>query len=248
MRYILAVLIVVMSCAKSIYQVLNCTIRLATGSCPRNVVMSGKHYRAAFGVSMRFCIGILLFFVSLPVHGSSAVADSAEQTDSLQNCDSICVFTENLLFPQSSAVILRDFAENGAAIDSIRRFFTVTDSLNLIDIEVIGSYSPEGKAAFNEKLAEARARALGNLVREIASSVNPEVSTSHIAAGQTHDYRKLRSAKLQIAYRNTTVVSGTVFPDTAALQEKTVPEEPCDSAAAETHCTDTVRTITPPVT
>lgn len=149
---------------------------------------------------------VILLCVSFPVRGTSAPTGSAEQPDSLQNSDSVSVFTENILFPKSSAVILRDVAGNGSAIDSIQRFLSLTDSLNIIDVTVIGSHSPEGGNAFNKNLAEARARALDSLVREIIPTINPEVSISQPAAGHTGDYRRLRSAKLQVVYRKIVAV------------------------------------------
>lgn len=228
----------------STYQSLYCVIRDTICSCACKAIVSVRQALSSFAMPLWF-FAVILLSVSFPVRVVSATTGSAEQPDSLQNCDSVSVFTENILFPKSSAVILRDFAENGSAIDSIRRFFTVADSLNLIDVKVIGSHSPEGRSAFNKKLAKARARALGNLVRELAPAVNPEVSTSQ-PAGDASDYRSLRSAKLQIFYRKIVAVCEKMLPDTAVRQEKVVAKEPCDSVAAETQSVDTVSTITPP--
>lgn len=234
-------------CVKSTYQLLNCVIREAVGCGSRNVVMSGKHYHAAFVVSTRFCTGIILL-LSLPVHGASVITDYAEQTDSLHNCSNVCVFTEHLLFPKSSAIVLRDFAGNGPAIDSIRRFLSVTDTRNFLNIKITGSYSPEGKYAFNQKLAYARANALSRLVLEIDPDADPEISISHPADGQIGDYRHMRKAELHIVYRNITSDYNKQLPDTASRKEHIVPEEVCDNVATETHGTDTISSTTPPHT
>ena len=249
MRFIIAMLLVGISLfvirAKSTYQLLNCVIRGATGSGSRKAVMPSRHYRSAFVMSLHLSVGVLLS-VSLPAHSASVVTNSVIQTDTLHYCNNMCVFTKNILFPKASAVVLQDFANNGATIDSIRQFFSVTASQNLLNIKVTGSYSPEGEYAFNKNLAEARASALGRLVRDIAPGVNPETSINHPAAGQACDYRSLRSAELQIVYRNIASVGPKMCSDTTGRQETIVSKHPLDNALDEIRETDTISSTTPP--
>ncbi len=220
---------------------LNYATGLADSNGPRNVTTYGGRVNPACAISMRFCVGILLFvslFFSLPVRGASVVVGSVVPTDTLQNRDNLCVFTEKILFPKASSVIFRGFSENASAIDSIRRFLSVNDSRNLIDIRVIGSHSPEGKNTFNKKLAEARARSLRSLIREIAPGVNPELSISHPTAGQTEDYRSLRKAELQIRYRDIVSAYNKSLVDTMRRQEKAWSTDMGNDVAAEAHGTD----------
>lgn len=220
---------------------LNYATGLADSNGPRNVTMYGGRVNPACAISMRFCVGILLFvslFVSWPARGASVVVGSTVPTDTLRNRDNVCVFTEKILFPKASSVILRGFSENAYAIDSIRRFLSVNDSRNFIDIRVIGSHSPEGKNTFNKKLAEARARSLRSLIREIAPGVNPELSISHPTAGQTEDYRSLRKAELQIRYRDIVSAYNKSLVDTMRRQEKAWSTDMGNDVAAEAHGTD----------
>lgn len=215
---------------------LNYATGLADSNGPRNVTMYGGRVNPACAISMRFCVGILLFvslFVSWPARGASVVVGSTAPTDTLRNRDNVCVFTEKILFPKASSVILRGFSENAYAIDSIRRFLSVNDSRNLIDIRVIGSHSPEGKNTFNKKLAEARARSLGDLIREIAPGVNPELSIVRPAGGHTDDYHSLRKAELHIRYRDIISAHNKLLRDTVCLQGNTLPEEAGGNASAD---------------
>lgn len=203
--------------AMSACQLLDCAIGCAICSGARKAVVSVRQALSSVNMPFLFSAVILMSF-SLPLQGSPVSTVSECTTDTLYNSNDVCVFTETLLFPKASSVVLRDFAGNEAAIDSIRSFFSVTDTRNLIDIKVIGSYSPEGGYAFNKKLAEARARAFGSLVREIDHTVNPELSISHPAVGQTGNYRNLRSAELQISYRNIVSVGNMLSVDTMCRQ------------------------------
>lgn len=214
----------------------------------RKEVVSVRRALSSFAVVMPlWSCAVILLLLSLPVHGISVFTVSESKTDTLHNSNDVCVFTETLLFPKASSVVLRDFAGNGAAIDSIYRFFSVTGTRNLIGIKVIGSYSPEGKYAFNINLAKARARALGSLVREIDRAVNPELSISHPVAGQTDDYRSLRNAELQIFYRNI-VSAGNMIPlDTVHRQGGADATEVCDDVMEETCGSDTMSSPSPPI-
>lgn len=229
----------------STYQLINCANRDAICSGVRKVVVPVRQALFSFAMPLWFC-AVILLSVSLPVHGTSILIGSEGTTDTLHNSNDVCVFRETLLFPKASSAVLRDFAGNRAAIDSICRFFLVTDTRNLIDIKVIGSYSPEGKYAFNINLAKARAHALGSLVRKIDHTVNPELSISHPVVGQADDYRRLRSAELQIVYRNIASACNEPLPDAALRQEDIVPNDAYDHAAAEIHGADTIGSITPP--
>lgn len=203
-------------------------------------VWSGRHCRPVFVVPARFSVAILLL-VSLPVSGASPVVGSPDSSDTLHNCSNVRVFTRSLLFPKASDVVLHDFAGNGAAIDSIRSFLSLTDSRCFLHVKITGSYSPEGKYAFNMKLAEARARALARLVSTLAPGVNPEISTiGHSVAGQTVDYRSLRRAELQISYRNIASPCSKLLSDTAKRKKTIVPEVDFDNEACEARVGDTI--------
>lgn len=202
-------------------------------------VWSGRHCRSAFVVPARFSVGILLL-VSLPVRGATPVVASSDSSDTLHNCSNVRVFTRSLLFPKASDVVLHDFAENGEAIDSIRSFLSLTDSRWFLNVKIIGSYSPEGKYAFNKKLAEARACALARLVSTIAPGVKSEISIGQSVAGQTVDYRSLRRAELQISYRNIASPCSKLLSDTAKRKETIVPKGNFDNVACETHVVDTI--------
>lgn len=230
MRFILAILLALMSlfviCAKSIYQMLGCAI--SGGGMPRSAqcdnVRSGRHCRPVFVVPARFSVAILLL-VSLPMSGAYPVIGSPDSPDSLHNCSNVRVFTESILFPKASDVVLHDFAGNASAIDSIRSFLSLTDPRCFLNVKIIGSYSPEGKYAFNKKLAEARARALARLVSALAPGVNPEVSTiGRSAAVYSVDYRYLRRAELQISYSNIASACGKLLPDTVNRKDTIVPK------------------------
>lgn len=238
MRFTLTIILSEMSRVNFIYRLLNYVTSLADCSGSRNGTMYSGYSKQAFDVSLRICVGILLFIslsVSLPVRGASVVIGTTDQPGTLPNCDTVQVFTERILFPKASSVILRGFSGNASAIDSIRRFLSVNDSRNLIDIKVIGSHSPEGKISFNKKLAEARARSLGDLIREIAPGINPELSIIHPAAGQTGDYRSLRKAELQVSYRD--IISearNKALREPICRQENTKQEKAGDNASADT--------------
>lgn len=224
-------------------RLINCAIRDTICSGVRNAVVSVRQALFPLVMPLWFC-AVILLSVSLPVHGTPVFTGSEDTTDTVYNSNGVCVFTETLLFPKSSSAVLRDFAGNGAAIDSICRFFAVTDTRKLIDIKVTGSYSPEGKYAFNINLAEARARALGGLVRKIDHALKPELSVSHPVVGQTDDYRSLRSAELQIVYRN--IVPRNMSPhDTVRRQGAHGANGVCDNVMAETCAPDTV-SLPPP--
>lgn len=67
--------------------------------------------------------------------------------DTLQS-DSIFLFKEKILFRHASSVLDRDFAGNSDRLVSIRTFLTDTCGKNILNVSVIGSYSPEGTATF----------------------------------------------------------------------------------------------------
>lgn len=67
-------------------------------------------------------------------------------------------------------------------------------------MKVIGSYSPEGKYAFNTKLAKARASAMADIVKGLNPSLNPVTSIKHPVRGK--DFKQQRFAELQVVYQN----------------------------------------------
>lgn len=116
--------------------------------------------------------------------------------------DSVCTFTEKILFPRASAVVSRDFAGNRSRIDSICSFLSQVDIRDFLSVKVIGSYSPEGQYAFNTKLAQARALALADVVKGLDAAVTPVTSITHPAREGVQAYRRQRFAELQVVYRN----------------------------------------------
>lgn len=117
--------------------------------------------------------------------------------------DTVCTFTEKVLFLKASAVVSNDFDENRIRVDSIRSFFSNAGVRNLLSVKITGSHSPEGKYDFNTKLARARAQALADVVKRFDSSVNPVMSVVHPTAEAGNvDFRQLRFAELQVVYRN----------------------------------------------
>lgn len=227
------------------YKLISFANRNAICSGTRKVVVAVGQALFSFSMPLWFC-AVILLSVPLPVYGTSAFTGSEGKTDTLQNNSGISVFRETLLFPKASSVVLRDFEGNGAVIDSICRFFSDTANRNLIDIKVTGSYSPEGKYWFNIDLAEARARALARLVRKINQTVNPELSVRHNVVGQADDYRRLRSAELQIVYRNIVSDFNELLPDASPRQKDLGSNEGNDNAVAKTHEADTTCSITTP--
>lgn len=116
--------------------------------------------------------------------------------------DSVCTFTEKILFPRASAVVSRDFAGNRSRIDSICSFLSQVDIRDFLSVKVIGSYSPEGQYAFNTKLAQARALALADVVKGLDAAVTPVTSITHPTRKGVQAYRQQRFAELQVVYRN----------------------------------------------
>lgn len=171
-------------------------------------------------------VSFLAFFqIFLSLHANVFAAGPIAQADTLHNSDTVFIFTENILFPKSSAVVLPDFMGNSARIDSICSFLSRTDTQNLLSVKVIGSYSPEGKYIFNTNLAEARARALAGLVQEIDREISPVVSIKHPLRGQNAEYWQQRHAELQIACRNNADADNTVVADAGCRDENGMPAD-----------------------
>lgn len=173
------------------------------------------------------CLVALLTFLHAGAVASSAVPDTdASRTDSL------CAFTEKILFPWSSSVVSPDFAGNQVHMDSIRWFLSGADAGSLVSVRIVGSYSPEGKRAFNTKLARARALALAEVVKGINPSLSPVESVIPPIGGT--DYRHQRFAELQVLYHY--VPAGIAAADgvSAAETAPTAAEESLPDTAAET--------------
>lgn len=116
--------------------------------------------------------------------------------------DSVCTFTEKILFPRASAVVSRDFAGNQSHVDSIRSFLSNAALRDFLSVKIIGSYSPEGQYAFNTKLAQARALALADVVKGFNAAVTPVTSITHPTRKGVQAYKQQRFAELQVVYRN----------------------------------------------
>lgn len=166
--------------------------------------------------------GAFLLF-SISAHADTLVPKSETQTDTLRNNSEVSVFTERVLFPKATAVVLHDFARNNVHLDSIFSFLRKTGSPNFLNIKVTGSYSPEGENSFNAKLANARASALVDLVRKIKPEVNPVTTITPPLKGCGIDYRQLRYAELHIVYRNNTVAENIASESTRIVNRNLPP-------------------------
>lgn len=153
--------------------------------------------------SMTAVRGVALSLLCILHLSLTANATAAVSADDKPRCDTVCTFTQKILFPKSSAVLLPAFAENRTHIDSIRSFLSASDSGRFLSVSIAGSYSPEGRYAFNTRLAEARAEALASLVREIVPGIGAEMSVRHPSKGTKTPYRQMRAAELKIVYRDT---------------------------------------------
>lgn len=141
--------------------------------------------------------------------------------------DSVCTFTEKILFPKASAVISRDYAGNHSRVDSIRSFLSNADSRDFLSVKIIGSYSPEGKYAFNPKLAQARALALTDVVKEFNADVTPVTSITHPEQEGVQAYGRQRFAELRVVYRDNSDSTDRAVSDTlpAAASELPVADD-----------------------
>ncbi len=144
--------------------------------------------------------------------------------------DTVYTFTGKVLFPKASAVVSPDFSDNSRHIDSIRSFLSSSDTGNLLSVKVIGSYSPEGKYAFNTKLATARALAMADIVKGFNPALTPAISIKHPHGG--YDYSRQRFAELQIVWQSKTedTVADTLSP---AKEDTAVSESRAESATTQ---------------
>ncbi len=149
--------------------------------------------------------GMLLLFMTLLASVSGYASTFSLYTDT------VYTFTGKVLFPKASAVVSPDFSDNSRHIDSIRSFLSSSDTGNLLSVKVIGSYSPEGKYAFNTKLAKARALAMADIVKGFNPALTPAISIKHPHGN--YDYSRQRFAELQIVCRSKTenTTSQTLF-------------------------------------
>lgn len=161
---------------------------------------------AAKGIVSPTRVSISGFLLILNLFLASAVAAEpiVQNADTPHGNDSVSIFMEQILFPKVSAVVSRNFSENNARIDSIFSFLSETATQDLLSVKITGSHSPEGKDEFNTNLADARARALSALVKEINPDINPVTAITHPSKDTDVDYRQLRNAELKIVYRNNT--------------------------------------------
>jgi len=187
-------------------------------------------------------VGMCFFLLfSTYLHAVSGIAGPMELTDTLHSTDTVSIFTENILFPKASAVVARNFSGNSVRIDSILSFLSKTDTKKILNVKVTGSYSPEGEHDFNNNLAEARARALSEFVREITAGISPEISVRHPFDGCKSDWGKLRAAELQIVYRDDSVIA-----DAKCSGDNDITGNCDDSTLVRTSVTDDVADVLPP--
>lgn len=142
--------------------------------------------------------------------------------DTLQS-DSIFLFKEKILFRHASSVLDRDFAGNSDRLVSIRTFLTDTCGKNILNVSVIGSYSPEGTATFNAALAGARARALSDWLKDFNLPCRPAISVVH-PDPSAKDAARQRFAELQVAWRTCPAVAA-LRPDARQEEAVTAPHK-----------------------
>lgn len=135
-----------------------------------------------------------LFMCILPINAI------AGKTDSDTIISDTVLFNEKIFFRHASSVVLPDFSGNSSRLDSIRSFLTDTCARDILNIKIIGSYSQEGKKAFNTKLAKARAEALAAYLADIKLPLDP--STSIVPPDLSCKKPRLqRYAELQVLWK-----------------------------------------------
>lgn len=202
----------------------------------------------------RISSGVFLLF-SISAYAATVGSALETQTDMLSNNPDVSIFTERVLFPKASAVVLGDFTGNNIRLDSILSFLRKTDSKNLLSVNAEGSYSPEGRFAFNTRLAHARATALAKLISKINPDVTPVITIRHPEQGHNVDYRQMRAAELQIVYRNKAVADSIVsasskmensnLQPSVTLDTISAPEVNDASSVADNESREVVRQDTP---
>lgn len=166
-----------------------------------------------------------MLFVSLPCNAFYP---------QIQLPDTTRTFIGKILFPKASAVVSRDFAGNHLHIDSIGSFLASSEKRNFLSVKVIGSYSPEGRYAFNTRLAKARASAMADIVKGLNPSLDPVTSVSHPVRGK--DFKQQRFAELQVVYRNVReniTASDTISPVEENAVQESQPESIVDEVNAD---------------
>lgn len=204
------------------------------------IFISLKNKLLKENVNLQFLTLACLSCFTLSLHATTIVTETV--ADTLCKDDTVRIFTEKVLFPKSSAVVSLDFDGNNVRVDSICSFLSKTDPRFFLSVKVTGSYSPEGKSAYNVKLAGNRADAVVGLIRKFSPDINPAISIvpPPLNVGDT-DWYKLRTAELQIVWRNN-----------AATENKSAVVEGCpdknDSTAVESFETDTTAPLASPNT
>lgn len=166
----------------------------------------------------RALVLLCLFMCLLPLYAVAYVTGP----DSLQS-ESVFLFKEKVLFRHASSSLDRDFGGNKDRLDSIRMFLTDTCGRNILNISVIGSYSPEGTLAFNTALGLARAKTLADWLKNFnipscpaTSVVSPDPSVK--------DFVRQRFAEVRVSWRPCPAV--TITPDLPVVrQDEAVQEE-----------------------
>lgn len=160
-----------------------------------------------YGINIRRAFALLCFFMYImPIN-----AIAGEIGPDTLNTDTVALYKEKIFFRHASSVILPDFSGNSSRLDSIRSFLTDTCARDILNIKIIGSYSPEGKKAFNTKLAKARAEALAVYLKDINLPSAP--STSTVPPDMTCKKPTLqRYAELQVLWKN--------YPEIAIPEEQ----------------------------
>lgn len=185
---------------------------------------------------------LLVLWVAVQAFAGPSPADTADTTLS----DSLSSFYQRILFPKSSSVISYDFADNRIHLDSIRAFLSDSADRKLECVNIIGSYSPEGRYAFNTKLANARARALEDFARKFNPEITTKTSVAVPADKGSSQFRLQRFAELQILYRTTHADKNICkSADTVALHSEPVqtPVLPADNCNEVQSANDTALNV-----
>lgn len=145
------------------------------------------------------------------LHAEPIACDTTQSANASR--DTISAFSAKILFPKNSATISRGHAGNSARIDSIYSFLSETNTGELLDVKIAGSYSPEGKEDYNKGLALRRAKALAALAKEINPDINPEISIKAPELNSNIIREQMRYAELQAVSRKEQAPCNTPEPD-----------------------------------
>lgn len=108
-----------------------------------------------------------------------------------------CRFVEKIYFRKSSSKIDSTFSDNAEKLRRIADFLAGADSLEVKRITVTGSSSPEGKKAFNLRLARLRENSLWEIIAPDVErrGIDTEKAIAPLLYSTTMPYRSLRYAE-----------------------------------------------------